>query len=108
MNNKNSRIILEEQSKDFIFKKNKSNLNISFNRIAFIFFFFFIICIIYSIHLLHLGSRLSKAGIVNINNYKLNNLYRADILDVNDDYIAKTISSIDIGISPIKIIDEKN
>ena len=107
MNNKDSRIILEEQSKDFIFKKNKSNLNISFNRIAFVFFVFFIICTIYTIHLLHLGSRLSKAVIVNSYNYKLNNLYRADILDVNDDYIGKTISSVDIGISPLKIIDEK-
>ena len=82
-------------------------MNISFNRIAFVFFVFFIICTIYTIHLLHLGSRLSKAGIVNSYNYKLNNLYRADILDVNDDYIGKTISSVDIGISPIKIIDEK-
>ena len=107
MNNKDSRIILEEQSKDFIFKKNKSNLNISFNRIAFVFFVFFIICTIYTIHLLHLGSRLSKVGILNSYNYELNNLYRADILDVNDDYIGKTISSVDIGISPIKIIDEK-
>ena len=60
MNNKDSRIILEEQSKDFIFQKNKSNLNISFNRIAFVFFVFFIISIIYTIHLLHLGSRVSK------------------------------------------------
>ena len=42
MNNKESKIILEEQFKDFIFQKNKSNLNISFNRIAFIFFVFFI------------------------------------------------------------------
>ena len=107
MNNKDSRIILEEQSKDFIFKKNKSNLNISFNRIAFVFFVFFIICTIYTIHLLHLGSRLSKVGILNSYNYELNNLYRADILDVNDDYIGKTISSVDIGISPLKIIDEK-
>ena len=34
MNNKDTRIILEEKYKDFIFQKNKSNLNISFNRIA--------------------------------------------------------------------------
>ena len=40
-----------------ILKTEKSNLNISFNRIAFIFFIFFIISLIYSIHLLHLGSR---------------------------------------------------
>ncbi len=107
MNNKDSRIFLEHQYNDFIFKKNKSKLNISFNRIAFIFFIFFIISIIYSVHLMHLGSRDSK----NVTNYKindnLNGLYRADIVDINDNYIGKTISSIDIGISPSKIIDEK-
>ena len=96
MNNKESKIILEEQFKDFIFQKNKSNLNISFNRIAFIFFVFFIISTIYTIHLLHLGSRVSNIGVVNSHNYKLSNLYRADILDVNGDYIGKTIISLDI------------
>ena len=107
MNNKDSRFILEEQYKDFTFQKNKSNLNISFNRIAFVFFVFFIISITYTIHLMHLGSRVSKIKIANSFNYKLNDLYRSDILDANDVYIGKTISSVDIGISPLKIIDEK-
>ena len=39
---KNNKIILES-IKEFSFKENKSNLNISFERIAFIFFVFFII-----------------------------------------------------------------
>ena len=60
MNNKTSKIILEDDQNEFLYKKNKSNLNISFNRISFIFFIFFIIFIIYSIHLVHLGSRNSK------------------------------------------------
>ena len=33
-------------------------------------------------------------------------LYRADFLDRNGNYIGKTIKSIDIGISPSKIINE--
>ncbi len=107
MSNKGSRIILEEQYKDFIFQKNKSNLNISFNRIAFIFFIFFVVSIIYIIHLMHLGSRVSENRTVNKFNNQLNNLFRADILESNGDYIGKTISSIDIGISPSKIIDKK-
>ena len=37
----NSNIIIEEQDVNFLFKKNKSQLNIRFNRIAFIFFIFF-------------------------------------------------------------------
>ena len=104
MNNKDSRIILENQENDFFYKKNNSKLNISFNRVSFIFFVFFIIFIIYSIHLIHLGSRKAKTD--NIQNSS-NKLYRADIVDINEKYLVKTINSIDIGISPSKIIDEK-
>ncbi len=106
MSNKGLRIIIEEQNNDFTFQKSKSNLKISFNRIAFIFFIFFVISIIYTIHLMHLGSRVSEIRIVNKFNNQLN-LYRADILEANNDYIGKTIGSIDIGISPSNIIDEK-
>ena len=41
MKSNNSRIILEEQKNDFLYKENKSNLNITFNRVAFIFFVFY-------------------------------------------------------------------
>ena len=106
MNNKNSRIFLEDYENEFSFKKNKSNLNINFNRIAFIFFFFFIIFLIYSIHLIHLGSRKINDKTFNNDKKTFNKLYRADFLDRNGNYIGKTINSIDIGISPTKIINE--
>ena len=107
MKDKDSRIILESHQDDFLYQKRKSNLNITFNRISFIFFVFFIISLIYSIHLTHLGSR--KANIeLNKNIIPITNeLYRADITDRNQRYLVKTINSIDIGISPSKIIDEK-
>ena len=107
MSNKDSRIIIENQLGDFSYKESKSNLNITFNRISFIFFIFFIISLIYSIHLIHLGSR--QENIENINDTKTitNKLYRADIVDRNQKYLAKTENSIDIAISPSKIIDEK-
>jgi len=107
MKDKDSRIILESPQDDFLYQKKKSNLNITFNRISFIFFVFFIISLIYSIHLIHLGSR--KANIeLNKNIISIpNELYRADITDRNHRYLVKTINSIDIGISPSKIIDEK-
>ncbi len=107
MNKTDSIIVIENQKNNFFYKKNKSNLNITFNRVSFIFFVFFIVSIIYTIHLLHLGSR--KVKTENINNQKqtLSKLYRADIVDVNQKYLVKTVSSIDIGISPSKIIDEK-
>ena len=55
--NKISKFTLEDRSDEFEFKQSKINLNIKFNRIAFIFFVFFLISIIYAIHLSHLGSR---------------------------------------------------
>ena len=107
MSKKDSRIILETQENDFSYKRSKSNLNITFNRISFIFFVFFIIFIIYLVHLAHLGSRNSKMNETNDLKKVSNKLYRADIIDTNNKYLVKTINSIDIGISPSKIIDEK-
>ena len=105
MNNKDSRIIIENYQNDFLYKKSKSNLNITFNRITFIFFIFFVISVIYSIHLIHLGSR--EVKLENNDKQISNNLHRANIVDRNKKYLVKTVSSIDIGISPSKIIDEK-
>ena len=107
MSKRDSRIILETQENDFSYKRSKSNLNITFNRISFIFFVFFIIFIIYLVHLAHLGSRNSKMNETNDLKKVSNKLYRADIIDTNNKYLVKTINSIDIGISPSKIIDEK-
>ena len=107
MSKRDSRIILETQENDFSYKRSKSNLNITFNRISFIFFIFFLIFIIYLIHLAHLGSRSSKINETNDLKKVSNKLYRADIIDTNNKYLVKTINSIDIGISPSKIIDEK-
>ena len=107
MKDKDSRIILESHQDDFLYQKRKSNLNISFNRVSIIFFVFFIICLIYSIHLIHLWSRNANIELNNNINSTNNKLYRADIIDRNQRYLVKTINSIDIGISPSKIIDEK-
>ena len=107
MNKKEFKIILDDNRSNFFYKKNKSNLKITFNRVAFIFFVFFLISLIYSIHLLHLGSRKSKST-SNFNIIEpISKLYRADIIDIDGNYIGKTINSIDIGISPSKIINQK-
>ena len=105
MNNK-ERFTLYDNKDEFEYNKNKSDINIRFNRVAFIFFIFFIITIIYSIHLIHLGSRqydeLKKKQIK-----VFNKLQRADIVDRNGNFLARTVSSIDIGINPAEIIDPK-
>ena len=50
MNKKNiENLTLESYENEFSFKENKSNLNISFNRIAFIFFIFLMIVIGFSL-----------------------------------------------------------
>ena len=98
-------IILEEFDNEFSFKKNKSNLKIEFNRIAFLFFIFFVISIIYSIQLLHLGSL--KSNIVNTKTPISEKNHRADIIDRNGNYLVKSVRSIDIGINPAEVIDKK-
>ena len=106
MKNNTLKFFLEEHNEDFEYQKSKSNLDIQFNRIAFIFFIFFLISSIYSIHLLHLGLRKSK--IININESNIiNKLHRADIVDRNDNFLAKTVSSIDVGINPVEVINKK-
>ena len=105
MKDKKNNIILEEYENKFSYKKSKTNLNIQFNRIAFIFFIFLFISVIFSIQLLHLGSLKIESKVrpkLNIKNF------RADIIDRNGNYLAKTVSSIDIGINPAEVIDKKN
>ena len=104
MNEKYSKIVLEEYENKFLYKKSKTNLNIEFNRIAFIFFVFSMISIIFSIQLLHLGS-LKIENKVRVLIGKKN--YRSDIVDRNGNYLAKSVSSIDVGINPVEVIDKK-
>ena len=103
MSDKNN-VTLEEYENEFSYKKSKTNLNIEFNRIAFIFFVFSTISLIYSIQLLHLGSSKIQNKVKHLITKKN---YRADIIDRNGNYLVKSVSSIDIGISPIEVIDKK-
>ena len=103
MNNKKN-IFLEEYENEFSYKKSKTNLDIQFNRIAFIFFVFLMISVIYSIQLLHLGSLKSD---VKTNYTPSIKDYRADIIDRNGNYLVKSVKSIDIGISPIEVINKQ-
>ena len=98
-------LTLESYENEFSFKENKSNLNISFNRIAFIFFIFLMICLIYSIKVFYLGSLSSKILHKKINLAQTN--FRADIVDRNENFIAKTVNTLTVGIRPNLIIHEK-
>ena len=98
-------LTLESYENEFSFKENKSNLNISFNRIAFIFFIFLMVCLIYSIKVFYLGSLNSK--ILQKKIYPTTVNFRADIVDNNGNFIAKTVNTLTVGVRPNLIIDEK-
>ena len=101
------RLTIEDHKNDFVYKKSNTGLNIQFNRVAFIFFVFFVIYSIYTIHLIHLGSR--EAKIENISNTLplSSDLYRADIIDINGNYLAKTVKSIDVGLKTSDVINKE-
>ncbi len=101
----NEKLVLENYENEFFYKKDKSKLNITFNRIAFIFFVFLIISIIYSIKVIYLGSLNPEKKLTSSKVLKTN--YRADILDRNGNFIVKTINTVDIGINPKLVIDKK-
>ena len=106
MSDNSNSFILYNNNSEFKYNKKKTDLDIRFNRIAFIFFLFFIISIIYTIHLIKLGSTKTNKLISNQSKI-INKLHRANIIDRNGSFLAKTVSSIDIGINPVEIIDKK-
>ena len=98
-------LFIENYENEFLYKENRSNLNISFNRIAFIFFIFLMICSIYSIKAFYLGFLHSKQKIKNIDQVKTN--FRADIIDHDGNFMAKTVNTLTVGINPNLIINKK-
>ena len=82
----NENLILENYENEFSYQLDKSNLNISFNRIAFIFFIFLMICFIFSIKVVFLGSLNSKFQKKEVEQTKKN--FRADIIDKNGNFLA--------------------
>ncbi|MDC0853836.1 penicillin-binding protein 2 [Candidatus Pelagibacter sp.] len=102
-NNNKTDLLLEEYDSHFSYKTRKNNLNISFNRIAFIFFIFVILSIIFSTKAIFLGS-LKK----NLSNKNLiESEFRSSILDRNGNIIAKTIITNNVGINPNLVIDKR-
>jgi len=104
MNEINKRKIhSNEYSSGFSYIENKSNLKISFERIAFIFFIFFIIAIIFSskVILLSLDEKIFTNKILKKKNF------RSSIVDKEGNILAKTVPIINIGINPNLVIDKE-
>ena len=100
---KNNKIIPEEYNSEFAFAENKSGLNISFERIAFIFFVFFIIAIIFSLKVIFLSQK-NKNEVKKL--YKKDN-FRSSILDKDGNILAKTVPIKNIGINPNLVINKE-
>ena len=103
MSDQKDKFILEEYNSDFNYEKSKLNLNISFNRVAFIFFIFFIVAIIFSFKVVYLGSLFEKD--IKPKPYKSN--FRSSILDRNGNILAKSVMTTNIGINPKLVIDKE-
>ncbi len=103
MNDTNNINNFNQHSKEFSYDENKSNLKISFERIAFIFFVFFIIAIIFSskVILLSLQSKPEIKKIVKKENF------RASIVDKEGNILAKSVPIINVGINPNLVVDKE-
>ncbi len=103
MNNGNKEnLLIEEYNDQFSYHTKKSNLNISFNRIAFVFFVFVIVSIIFSTKAVYLGSLNTKIKNKNL----IKSEFRSSIIDRNKNLIAKTIITQNVGINPKLVIDK--
>ena len=84
-------------------KYNKNKLNISFNRVAFIFFSFVLVLLIFSLKAFYLTSKELPEN----SSLGSKNEIRNNILDRNNNILAKTIVTRNIGINPNLVIDKK-
>ena len=104
MNDLNERkMISEEHDLEFSYYENNSKINISFERIAFIFFIFFIIALIFSSKVILLS--LEEKKITKKISKKEN--FRSSIVDREGNILAKTVTVINIGINPNLVIDKE-
>jgi len=88
---------------DFSYVEKKTDLNISFERIAFIFFVFFIISILFSVKVLILSNkRFSEEKILS----KKEN-FRSSITDREGNILAKSVQALNLGIDPKLVVDKK-
>ena len=103
MNNIKDKIVQDQYNSEFSYSENKSNLIISFERIAFIFFLFFIIAIIFSLKVIFLSL---ENEIVTGKVSKKEN-FRSSIVDKKGNILAKTVTIVNIGINPNLVIDKE-
>ncbi len=99
--NKNSEIYILDSQNNFLINS-KEKLNINLNRVAFIFIIILVIFVLYTTRVIFLSS----TTLIN-KNVLTNQLFRADIVDRNGNYISKSVFTKNIGIDPKLVKDKK-
>jgi len=103
MKRKKNNLTLEDYELEFSYIESKNDINILFNRVAFVFFIFLIVALVFSL-------KSTYFGFLEINNKKIRihkKDYRASIVDRNGNILAKTVNTINVGINPNLVIDKK-
>ena len=95
--------VSDDYNSEFSYNENKSNIKISFERIAFIFFVFFIIAVIFSSKVI----LLSLEDKVFIKKISKKENFRSSIIDKEGNILAKTVPVINVGINPNLVIDKE-
>ncbi len=102
--NSDNYFLTPENDFDKLSKKfNKNKLNVSFNRIAFIFFSFVLVLLVFSLKAFYLTGKDLPIS----NNLNAKKEIRSNILDRNNNILAKTLVTRNIGINPNLVIDKK-
>ena len=103
MENKKNNLTLEDYESEFSYTKSKNDINISFNRVAFVFFIFLIIALVFSLKSTYFGFLELKNKKISIHKKD----YRSSIVDRNGNILAKTVNTINVGINPNLVINKK-
>ncbi len=103
MSSENNLFSFENDFNKLSAKYDKNKLNISFNRVAFIFFVFILVLLLFSLKAFYLsGKKLPEKNIIGSQKE-----IRSNIIDRNNNILAKTILTRNIGINPNLVIDKK-
>ena len=103
MSSENNFFSFENDFGKFANKYDKNKLNISFNRVAFIFFTFILVFLIFSLKAFYLTGKKLPQNTIIISDKDI----RSSILDRNNNILAKTVITRNIGINPNLVINKK-
>ena len=102
---KDNKIHLSDFGNEFTFSKKFHKNNISFNRVAFVFFLFILISLIFSVKIFYYSSIPERQLTPKKPIQKKN--FRSDIIDIDGNYVAKTVLTNNVGINPNQENDKK-